>query len=66
MGILSLWIVAIITYGLWRFYKKYLESTNPEARRLIKSKNVDPETEMREKEQQSFGRSYERLKAEYV
>lgn len=50
MGILSLWIVALITYGLWRFYQKYLDSNNVESRSLLNTRirNVESETQMRE------------------
>ena len=47
-GIASLLIVALITFGIWRFYQKYL-SRDPEAIVLL-TKERTYETEQRDKE----------------
>lgn len=63
MGILSLMMVAALTLGMYKFYQHYLDSSNNhESSSLIQSKIIEVDTNP----QNSMGRSYERLKAEYI
>lgn len=71
VGISSLILVSVITFGLWNFYKHFLDSSNTETQNLIHSQiieaaSVTPSQKQEVPVQNSMGRSYERLKAEYI